>query len=645
MCPRWICLLVLSATAVIATAQQQPGNSLQSLLISPDALIRQRAEFGLSEVQVQQIQVLLEGMEQPMQRLQQRANDSMGRLAESLSKANEEADGTLKLLEQFLEIEKEQRLLQLRTMVQARNVLTAAQRLAALKFEQAHHPNEGLDQRLHAKIARIQSELQSRAQAGTPPFEAMELMQQFSSLMQNGRAREAEQLLDRVVGMLRTDMADGLHALPSPMSPGPNRDLPPPRPIDATLTAADLDDTEAQVEFYRLDEVQTIQLRIAPGDMQRLMAALPERIYVRGSFQWRDVKIDNVAVRFKGNSSSNPHQRHKRSFLIKFNEYDKNARFFGLRRASFDNGVQFGSLFSEPIITEILRDQGIPTHRSNYARIFLNDEYQGVYVNVERIDESFLQRNLPDPNGALFKADVGGPGGNLQFVSDDPAVYERAFEAESDEAKRARAQLVDFIRLINQTEPGAFADSLESSMELEDFLRVTAVMLFSGAFDQLTGGAPHNYYLYHGAMNDRWRYLPWDLDVGFCETAFGKIQVLDDWDAAWPLAPSGGPNPLMERIAADPALLERYRQIARTILEQYFNPERLCGVIDANYKLIHEDLQSDPFPHQRAVVPGDRGYDEIVESIKTFMRKRFSSALEQLDNPGPRPEILTLHKE
>ncbi len=29
------------------------------------------------------------------------------------------------------------------------------------------------------------------------------------------------------------------------------------------------------------------------------------------------------------------------------------------------------------------------------------------------------QRNLPDPNGALLKADVGGPGGNLQFVSDE----------------------------------------------------------------------------------------------------------------------------------------------------------------------------------------------------------------------------------
>ncbi len=642
---RWLCLLLLATNAIYATAQQRPDGPLQRLLISPDVLLRQQAEFDLSEVQVQHIQALLEETEPAMQQLQQQANHSMARLAESLSNDDADVAATLQQLDQFLEIEKEHKLLQMRTMIRARNELTAAQREAASKFNHSQNFDGGLEQRLQAKLTRVQMELRSRAQAGAPPMEAMEMLQQFPVLLQSGQVQEAEQLLERIMGVLNVDMARGPEAHQFPMPPEPARDLPPPRPIDSTLTADNLDNSEGQAEFYRLDEVQTIQLWIAPGDMQRLVAALPERIYVRGSFQWRDVKLDNVAVRFKGNSSSNPNQRHKRSFLIKFDEFDKDERFFGLRRASFDNGVQFGSLFSEPIITEILRDQNIPTHRTNYARIFLNDEYQGVYVNVERIDETFLQRSLPDPHGALFKADVGGPGGNLQFVSDDPSVYARAFEAESHQAKKNRAQLVDFIRMINQTESGEFAAWLESSLETEDFLRVTAVMLFSGAFDQLTGGSPHNFYLYHDATSDRWRYLPWDLDVGFCETAFGRIQVIDDWDAAWPLAPIGGPNPLIERIVADPALLARYRQLARSILERYFEPERLCGIIDANYQLIREDLQADRFPHQRVIVPSDRDYDGIVASIKAFVRKRYSSALEQLEHPGPRPEILTTHKE
>ncbi len=397
-----------------------------------------------------------------------------------------------------------------------------------------------------------------------------------------------------------------------------------------------LDDDKAMAAFYQQDQVQSVHLDVAEKDMKRMLAALPELIEVPASFRWRDISVENVSVRFKGNSSSNPKQTHKRSFLIKF---DKDRRFFGLRQASFDNGIQFGSLFSEPIITEILRDHGVKTHRCNYAKLYVNKEYRGVYVNVERIDESFIANHLPDASGSLFKVDQGGPGCNLQFLGDDPALYRKTFEPKTKSAKKEPARLVQFIKLIDKTAPKEFAKTLDSMMEVDDFLRVTAVMLFSGAFDQLTGWNPHNYFLYHDGKHDRWRYLPWDLDVGFCETAFDKIQVHADWHAAWPVPATGGPNPLLERIIADPVLLDRYRKEARKILDKSFEPERLCKLIDAKYKLIENDLKTDPFPHRRATVPNDRSYDDIVDSMKAFVRKRYASAAEQLDKPGERPKV------
>ena len=405
----------------------------------------------------------------------------------------------------------------------------------------------------------------------------------------------------------------------------------------AEPSARGLADDKAVATFYQPDEVQSVHLQIADKDLKRMLAALPELVEVPASFRWRDVTVENVSVRFKGNSSSNPKQSHKRSFLVKFDGYDKDRRFFGLRQASFDNGVQFGSLFSEPIITEILRDHGVPAHRCNHARLYVNKEYRGVYVNVERIDESFLANHLPDPKGSLFKVDEGGPGCNLQFLGDDPAPYLKTFAAKTRSAKKEPARLVEFIKLINKTEPKEFAKALDAKMEVDDFLRVTAVLLFSGAFDQLTGWNPHNYFLYHDGKSDRWRYLPWDLDVGFCETAFGKVKVLADWHAAWPVPKTGAPNPLLERIVDDPVLLERYRKEARKILDKSFEPDRLCKVIDAKYKLIRDDLKADPFPHRRATVPGDRSYDDIVDSMKAFVRKRHASAAGHLDKPGERP--------
>jgi hypothetical protein len=95
----------------------------------------------------------------------------------------------------------------------------------------------------------------------------------------------------------------------------------------------------------------------------------------------------------------------------------------------------------------------------------------------------------------------------------------------------------------------------------------------------------------------------------------------------------------MERIASDPELLKKYRAWAKVILEKYFEPERLCAVIDAKYALIREDLKTDPFPHRRITNPGDRDYDGIVESMKAFVRARYASAREQLENPGERPAM------
>ena len=392
--------------------------------------------------------------------------------------------------------------------------------------------------------------------------------------------------------------------------------------------------------FFQPDVVQTIHVEIDEKNLARMKAALPKRIYAPASFRWQGISIHNVAIRFKGNSSSNPNQQHKRSFLIRFDEFNKKQRFLGLRRVSLDNGIQFGSLFSEPIITEILREENVTSHRCNFAKLYLNNKCYGVYGNVERIDESFIEHHLPDQNGALFKVDEGGPGCNLQFIGDDPFAYFRAFEPKTKTAEDNPARLVEFIKVINQVPQDEFAKMLEANMELDSFLRVMAVMLFSGAFDQLTGWNPHNYYLYHDEVHKKWRYLPWDLDVGFCEIAFDRIQVIEDWNAAWPIAGGGPSRPLLERIVEDPALLKRYRDIASEILEKHFKPEKLNRRIDAKHHLIKDDLLADPFPHRRITNPHDEGYAGIVQSMKEFVTKRYETARTQLNSPGERPKIV-----
>ena len=422
-------------------------------------------------------------------------------------------------------------------------------------------------------------------------------------------------------------------------TPGISDSFPPTEHHVASGSVSTADNARDQGIFYDADQVQTIHLQITDLDQQKMRAALPECIYVPAQLRWNNQTLSQVGVRFKGNSSVNPNQKHKRSYLIKFSKYKKKQRFLGMERISLDNGVQFGSLFSEPIITDILRKLGHKNHRCNFAKLYVNDQFAGVYVNAERIDDSFIRRHFPGEHGGLWKNDTGGPGGDLRYIGDNPKNYTKAFEPKNKRAESELEvrQLLTFIKHINQVPDDEFEQMLSQNFDFDDFLQTTAVMLLSGAFDQLTGWGPHNYYLYREPATEKWHYLPWDLDVGFSEVAFGRIHILEDWHAAWPV-PLGVRNPLLERIIGNPALLARYRSHASDILENHFEPDRLCQIVDAKYALIREALATDPFPKRRATVPGDQNYDDIVESIKQFIRKRYQTAKSQLENPGLRPK-------
>jgi spore coat protein CotH len=383
--------------------------------------------------------------------------------------------------------------------------------------------------------------------------------------------------------------------------------------------------------FFDPSAVQTVLLEIQPADLERMQKALPERISVPGVFRWRDQTIPNVGIRYKGDSSSNPDARQKRSYLVEFSKF-KDQKFLGLRHVALDNAIQFGSLFSERLITDVLRELRVKASRCNYARVYLNDKPMGVYVNVERIDRSFLERNFNSEKGVLFKVE-GAPGAGLNNLGGDISLYEKAFELHQGKKRAAFQSLLDFIATINKS--GGTIAELRARMDLDSFLTTTAVLLFAGAFDQYTGWSPHNYYLYQDPADKRWTYIPWDLDVGFADNAFGKVPVLEGWNAAWP-APVPG-RPLMERIISDPELLQLYRERAATILETYFQPEKLIPKLRKLYAQVESDLKNDPYPPRRVTVPSDFGYESILKSMEAFMQKRYALARDQLRTPGDRP--------
>ena len=101
----------------------------------------------------------------------------------------------------------------------------------------------------------------------------------------------------------------------------------------------------------------------------------------------------SVMVRLKGNWSW---RCDKKQYVISFNEVDAKGRFHGLRKIVLDAPWYDPTLLAERLGFSFMRRTGANWSCVNNAKLFINNEYQGLYVNVERIDKEYLQRHFTD---------------------------------------------------------------------------------------------------------------------------------------------------------------------------------------------------------------------------------------------------------
>ncbi|MBC8351872.1 MAG: periplasmic heavy metal sensor [Planctomycetes bacterium] len=199
--------LLTFVIACVASAESPQRSPVDALLISPDVVMRFREQIGVTEEQAARIRAGYEEAKPKVDLARQAVNEATGRLAELLSSEDVDEDATLKQLDVLLSAENNLKRLHMQVMIRLRNELSSQQRKIAIQVQQAHKSADNPEMRLKAKLSRIEKEIQTRAQGGHPPFDVVGLMQKFPELMQNGQAREAEALLDRVMKILALEQS------------------------------------------------------------------------------------------------------------------------------------------------------------------------------------------------------------------------------------------------------------------------------------------------------------------------------------------------------------------------------------------------------------------------------------------------------
>ena len=126
----------------------------------------------------------------------------------------------------------------------------------------------------------------------------------------------------------------------------------------------------------------------------------------------------NVGIRGKGNTSLSSvasMDSDRYSFKIEFDQYDSTKTYYGLDKLSLNNLIQDNTMMKDYLAYQMMNEFGVAAPLSSFVYITVNGEDWGLYLAVEAVEESFLQRNYGSNYGELYKPDsmnMGGGRGN-----------------------------------------------------------------------------------------------------------------------------------------------------------------------------------------------------------------------------------------
>lgn len=134
----------------------------------------------------------------------------------------------------------------------------------------------------------------------------------------------------------------------------------------------------------------------------------------------------NVGIRGKGNTSLSTvssMDSDRYSFKIEFDQYDSTKTYYGLDKLSLNNLIQDNTMMKDYLTYQMMNEFDVAAPLCSYVYITVNGEDWGLYLAVEAVEESFLQRNYGSNYGDLYKPDSmnmgGGRGNGKDFNFED----------------------------------------------------------------------------------------------------------------------------------------------------------------------------------------------------------------------------------
>ena len=271
----------------------------------------------------------------------------------------------------------------------------------------------------------------------------------------------------------------------------------------------------AQTDSALFDDavLHEVRLHMHPADWQSLRDRYLEDTYYPAEWTWRGQVTRNVAVRSRGFGSRNGV---KPGLRVNFARYDAHQNFAGLNSVVLRNNVQDPSTLRERLAMLLFQRMGLPAPREAHARLYINDQFFGLYTIVEFVDEVFVRRVFGESEGYLYEYQWAEPY-RFEYRGSNPSRYSPSpFRPETHEYDPDAAPLEAMIRAINQASDAEFARAVGEYLDLRQLLAHLAVENFVNEIDGFVGTwGINNFFLYRSQGQRLSRLIAWDKSETF----------------------------------------------------------------------------------------------------------------------------------
>lgn len=333
---------------------------------------------------------------------------------------------------------------------------------------------------------------------------------------------------------------------------------------------------QAQDDFYSLDSVQEIRISFHEENWKYLLDSLflntGDEGRLIGNATINGISFNNVGVRYKGFSSWNSGEiKNPLNIDLDYTLSDQNYK--GHTKLKLSNVIHDPSFVREVLSYEIARKY-MPASRANFAAVFINNAYIGLYTNVEAVDKKFVEAHFLSSANSFFKGEQEtlqfpfGQNANLAYThGDDSSGYMPYYKLESEYGWN---DMFHLIKVLNNN-----TDSLNSILNIDRTLWMHAFNYTLLNLDSYIGYA-QNYYLLRDNAG-RFNPILWDLNMSFgsFRSSDGSshflgltIPELKILDPLQHLDFSISPRPLMSKLFANETFRRMYLAHIRTIVEE-----------------------------------------------------------------------------